>query len=184
MGKKINFNKEKLSELSLMVMQAFIGVGEIIIKTAIDPYEMMRYGVDGKPKYYSTLGNLKRNKYLKSIKIKNKTYYKLTNKGNKAVANLIFKRQFKNKKWNGKWYVLTFDVPEKKRYYRVNLRRNLVNIGFYQLQKSVWVFPYDVIEYLYKILPGFREGDWFEYMEVNHISSQKKLIKLFNLTRK
>jgi len=174
---------KKLSEISKEILLGFVGIGEIIINTAINPYEALRYGTDGATDYYQSVNNLKKNNYLKTKKIKNKTYYKLTPKGKKTVLSLILANKIKSKKWNGKWYILIFDIPESKRGYRDNLRKTLLNIGFYQMQKSVWIFPYDVIEYLYEILPGFREGDWFEYMEVNNISSYNELVEYFNLNK-
>jgi len=47
------------------------------------------------------------------------------------------------KKWDGKWRVLIFDIAQLKKLYREALRGKLKELGFYQLQKSVWVCPFD-----------------------------------------
>lgn len=47
-------------------------------------------------------------------------------------------------RWNGIWYVLIFDVPEKERGYRDTLRRYLKQLRMGCLQKSVWVTPRDI----------------------------------------
>ena len=49
-----------------------------------------------------------------------------------------------NTKWNGIWYVLVFDVPEKERHYRNTLRAFLKRLHMGCLQKSVWVTPRDI----------------------------------------
>lgn len=49
-----------------------------------------------------------------------------------------------NKPWNHWWYVLMFDVPEKDRPYRNQLRGFLKRLRFGCLQKSVWVTPRDI----------------------------------------
>lgn len=49
-----------------------------------------------------------------------------------------------NRKWNGLWYVLVFDVPEKERAYRDSLRRFLKTLRMGCLQKSVWITPRDI----------------------------------------
>lgn len=49
-----------------------------------------------------------------------------------------------NKKWNGIWYVLIFDVPEKERHYRDTFRGFLKRLHMGCLQKSVWVTPHDI----------------------------------------
>ncbi|MFC1757127.1 CRISPR-associated endonuclease Cas2, partial [Patescibacteria group bacterium] len=44
--------------------------------------------------------------------------------------------------WDGKWRLVLFDVPEKRRNARDALRNKLQELGFRELQKSVFVFPY------------------------------------------
>jgi phenylacetic acid degradation operon negative regulatory protein len=46
--------------------------------------------------------------------------------------------------WNGIWYMLIFDVPEKERHYRDTLRGFLKRLRMGCLQKSVWVTPRDI----------------------------------------
>src|SRR3989344_7174587 len=46
-------------------------------------------------------------------------------------------------RWDGKWRVVIFDIPEARRTLRNRLRDMLLQIGFVQLQKSVWVYPFD-----------------------------------------
>ncbi|MEK7508901.1 MAG: hypothetical protein AAB568_03565 [Patescibacteria group bacterium] len=46
------------------------------------------------------------------------------------------------RRWDYLWRMVIFDVPEKKRGVRDAFRRELNCIGFYQLQKSVFVSPH------------------------------------------
>jgi DNA-binding transcriptional regulator PaaX len=46
-------------------------------------------------------------------------------------------------KWDGMWRVITYDFPEGERSARNSLRYVLTKSHFLQLQKSVWIFPYD-----------------------------------------
>jgi len=48
----------------------------------------------------------------------------------------------KPKKWDGKWRVVVFDIPEDSRTFRNILRQHLYELEFHQLQKSVFVSPY------------------------------------------
>ncbi len=171
----------KLSKLAEEIICNFNEMGDILVDWIESPYDPQSYGPGVTRKKYYAIYNLNRRKFIKTKKIKNKTYLKLTSKGKKKLIKILLNKVNKNKKWNGKWYVLIFDIPEKKRHYRIHLINTLKNIGFYQLQKSVWIFPFDVLNYLYELMPGFREGDWFEYIEVSKISSSSKLKKHFNL---
>lgn len=46
-------------------------------------------------------------------------------------------------RWDGKWRLVIFDIPEKKVAARRALRNHLRKLGFVQLQRSVWIFPYE-----------------------------------------
>ncbi|MDO8622371.1 MAG: CRISPR-associated endonuclease Cas2 [bacterium] len=70
---------------------------------------------------------------------------RITEKG----RHLLARRQLEHaaverpKRWDGKWRLVTFDVPEKRRRDRHLLRSTLQQLGFYRLQQSVWLYPYD-----------------------------------------
>lgn len=48
----------------------------------------------------------------------------------------------KPKKWDNKWRVIIFDIPEKYKKVRDIFRMRLRQLGLYQLQESVYVSPY------------------------------------------
>jgi len=49
-----------------------------------------------------------------------------------------------NRKWNGIWYLLLYDVPEADRSYRNVLRQFLKKQRMGCFQKSVWITPHDI----------------------------------------
>jgi CRISPR/Cas system-associated endoribonuclease Cas2 len=72
-------------------------------------------------------------------------YISLTEEGRKRcgkfqVDDLEIKKPFR---WDKKWRVLIFDITEKDKIKREALRGKLKQLGLFQLQKSVWVCPYD-----------------------------------------
>ncbi len=74
-----------------------------------------------------------------------KVLYCLSEDGEKLANRIKLKFEMaKSKKWDGKWRVLIFDIPEKIRSKRDFLRNELKDFGFYQLQRSVWVYPYNL----------------------------------------
>ncbi|MFH1170567.1 MAG: hypothetical protein V1704_03345 [Candidatus Vogelbacteria bacterium] len=66
--------------------------------------------------------------------------------------------------WDGRWRLVFFDVPEKKRRGRDALRLKLRELGFYEWQKSVFVHPYpcrdqiDFIVEFFELRPCVRYG--------------------------
>lgn len=69
---------------------------------------------------------------------------KLTEEGRKCLPLYYRPESQWNSKWNGIWYMLVFDVPEKERRYRDSLRRFLKRLRMGCLQKSVWITPRDI----------------------------------------
>ncbi|MBI4034070.1 MAG: CRISPR-associated endonuclease Cas2 [Candidatus Brennerbacteria bacterium] len=62
-------------------------------------------------------------------------------------------------KWDSKWRIVIFDIPESFKKAREALRFHLRQLGFYQLQKSVFIFPYQCeneIEFLVEVY-GIRQ---------------------------
>jgi len=84
-------------------------------------------------------------------------------------------------KWDKIWRIATFDVPEKKKKARDALRWELKKLGFFELQKSVWVFPYecgDAIDFLVEL---FEIRNCVRLLEVAKISNDADLRLYFNL---
>lgn len=86
---------------------------------------------------------LKREGYITYIKGKNVvTHAKLTKEGLKRIKDSL--PQYKKKRpWDGRLYLITYDVPEKRRKDRNLLRHLLKKLGCGLLQQSVWITPYN-----------------------------------------
>lgn len=77
----------------------------------------------------------------------NKSYYCLTPRGIDRMdeaATRIFK--LKQEKWDGKWTMLTYSIPEEKRAIRDELRKELVWSGFGAIANSCWISPNHLIK--------------------------------------
>ena len=113
----------------------------------------------------------------------NKKYLAITVKG-QAILNRWKLRDYqikKPRKWDGKWRMIIFDIQEKKRGSRDQLRQTLVQIGFEKLQQSVWVFPYDCEDLLMLIKADMELGKNLLYIVAEEIENDKKLRKHFHL---
>jgi hypothetical protein len=73
-----------------------------------------------------------------------KQYLEITNRGRREYLEYnIDTIKIKQHEHDGKWRVVIFDIPEKIRLARDVLRDKLKELGFKQIQKSVWVSPYE-----------------------------------------
>jgi len=60
--------------------------------------------------------------------------------------------------WDGKWRVLIFDIAERRRQVRTQLRQLLGGAGFMRVQDSVWAYPYPCDEFISLIRAHFKSG--------------------------
>lgn len=72
-------------------------------------------------------------------------YLRLTEKGKRMAGWLQVDalKIKKPRKWDGKWRIVIFDISQLKKFYRELFRGKLKELGFYPLQKSVWIHPFD-----------------------------------------
>lgn len=88
----------------------------------------------------------------------------------------------KRKQWNGKWFMVFFDVPEIQRNKRDYLRKFLRELGFYPYQKSVYLFPYECekeIDLIKKIVEGAK---YMKYIVAEKIEDENATKVFFHLT--
>ena len=107
----------------------------------------------------------------------------LTKKGETKLQLLEMKnwRMNKSKKWDGKWRMLIFDIPEKKKPLREKIRSTLFSIGFLRLQDSVWIYPYACEDLVNLLKADFKVGKDLLYLIVDSIENDKSFKKLFDL---
>lgn len=76
----------------------------------------------------------------------------LTNEGEKKVWKKFPLLRLAKRQWKGLWLVVSFDVPESQRLGRDKIRHQLLNLGFAQWQKSVYISPHDIADDLAVLL--------------------------------
>jgi len=86
-----------------------------------------------------------------------------------------------SKKWDHKWRMVIFDVPEHKTNIRNELRRALTLRGFHQLQKSVWVYPHPCEDFIELVKGKLGIDADVLYMIAEYIENDKELKREFGL---
>ena len=85
------------------------------------------------------------------------------------------------KRWDKRWRVLIFDIPENRKGLRDQIRRTLLMIGFVRLQNSVWAYPYDCEDLITLLKADFKIGKDLLYMIVDTIEYDTPLRDAFGL---
>lgn len=170
-----------------------IALGGIVFAGALAPGLLSATSKFGRNKKYSkkqiqnTLGLLKQRKLVEILKEKNgKTVIKLTNKGNERIKEFCFEelRISKSKKWDKKWRVLVYDIPTKPKIYnkaREALRVKIKELGFVQLQKSVWVCPYECEDEILFVAESYYVTKFIEIFTVEKMLHEDQLKRKFKL---
>lgn len=146
--------------------------------------EELKLGRFAKKSVYYSLRNLKNQKLVEISQEGNKTVVRLTKNGQHKLLKykLDEMRIKKPAKWDKKWRLVIFDVPEKYRPRRDYLRMKLRELGFYQLQKSVWICPYPCEDEIDFIKEVYEIGPFVRIVTADTIDLKQDLIKHFNLS--
>jgi len=109
----------------------------------------------------------------------------LQEKGKQKVITrsikLLLDYKKKEKKWDGRWFMVFFDVPEIERRKRNFLRRYLKRLGFYQYQQSVYIFPFECKKEVNLIKEIVEGAKYMKYIIASEIEEEEKIKKYFGL---
>ena len=142
-----------------------------------------------KKKISNSFAYLRKRQLIEILKEKNgKISVRLTNKGKKRLMeySLDMLEIKKPEKWDGKWRVLTFDIPVHPKAYnsaREALRNKIKELGFYQIHKSVWVYPYECEDELLFIAEMFKVQQYIEIFTVDKMLHEKIMREKFPTLR-
>ena len=72
--------------------------------------------------------------------------------------NMVLERL---QKWDKKWRLIIFDIPEKKKPAREALREKLKDLGMKKLQHSIWITPFPCEKEINLIKTVFNLSDYW-----------------------
>jgi DNA-binding transcriptional regulator PaaX len=127
--------------------------------------------------------NLYRSKSIKKQENKDGSVtISLTEKGKTRALTYHFEKMIiESDKWDGKWRLVIFDIPERIRNGRYALRKKIKELGFYELQKSVWVFPYECKNEIDFIVEFFGLKEYVRFCVIESIDNEFHLKKIFKI---
>src|SRR3989344_598660 len=100
----------------------------------------------------------------------------------KALRFNIDKMEIKKPtRWNGKWHIVMFDIPEKLKRLRDSLRLHFREIGLIEFQKSVFVYPYPCSKEIEFILELYNARKYVRFILAEEIDNELHLQKKFDL---
>lgn len=109
-----------------------------------------------------TLKRLREAGYVEKDISESKVILKLTSLGREALG-----LKFDENKWDGKWRIVIFDIPENKRGIRDLFRRRLKEWEFKNWQQSVWITKNNITGKLRKLIQELEIEPWVAVIESN-----------------
>jgi len=113
-----------------------------------------------------------------------KSFARITLAGQKELAlqeQMAALRIKKRKRWDKRYRVVIFDVPEHRRAIRNSLRNTMRSAGFLQLQQSVWVYPHDCEDLIALLKADLHIGKDVLYLIVEKIERDAWIKKHFGI---
>ncbi|MEK7212167.1 MAG: CRISPR-associated endonuclease Cas2 [Patescibacteria group bacterium] len=84
-------------------------------------------------------------------------------------------------RWDGKWRLVMFDIPHTRKQARDALRKKLKDLGFYQLQKSVFITPHSCEDEIDFVASVFNVRQCILIFPIGGFEGQEVLKKYFGL---
>ena len=123
--------------------------------------------------------------WLRNRRLGKKSFYGLTAQGERRMAEAASRiYKLDNPAWNGKWLIVTYTIPEKRKVVRDKIRRELSWTGFGQLASSVWISPRDLRPQLIEIAERYDIAPHLDFFTAQYhgpAENQRLIDKCWNL---
>ncbi len=176
-----------------IVQQAVLGtlaVGGILTVAVVAPNALQLLG-GTRNKYRfahqskSALSRLAQKGYVVFEEKNGTKYARITDLGERKLALEKQKASLQvrqNKRWDKKFRIVIFDIPERRRNVRDQLRHTMFECGFYRLQDSVWLYPYDCEDFIALLKSNLKLGNAVVYLIAESIENDRRVREHFKLT--
>ena len=154
----------------------------IALKPLLEPM-MKRCGLRKSESFIRSVTYLKRNRLVSIAQKDGQQILTLSEDGKKRVLNFNLDQMAikKPKRWDGYWRMVLFDIPEGRKQARDALRSKLKQLGFYQLQKSCFIYPYECKSEIDFISEMYEVSPYVNFIVAREIEGALFLQKFFSL---
>jgi len=85
----------------------------------------------------------------------------------------------KPKKWDKKWRIVIYDIPDGKKSERQVVQNKLENLGFLKLQESVYVYPFDCLSEINLLKKLYLLAPYIQYLVAERVETEVDLLSKF-----
>ena len=102
--------------------------------------------------------------------------YSLTFKGFTELCLEFPYFRYLKEKWDKKWRILSYEIPEKKRDLRDKLRREVSGWGLGPWHRSFWLTPHPIIDSLKSLVSQQEEEKYLQAFEAEHVFGDREIL--------
>ena len=102
--------------------------------------------------------------------------YRLTEKGFQELSLKFPFFRFLKEKWDGRWRVISYEIPEQKREIRDRLRREMQGWGLGPWHRSFWLTPHPIITTLKSLTSQKEEEKYIQAFEADHTFGDREIL--------
>ena len=130
-----------------------------------------------------SLGQLERRGLVRATTRNGERTITLTAAGRAQLAywQLPSRHRRRPRRWDGRWRLVCFDVPDAERTIRRVLRRKLCEFGFLQVQKSVYLYPYECDDIVSVLQDYFRLRPYLFYATTDRVLDDSRFRRHWSL---
>jgi DNA-binding transcriptional regulator PaaX len=134
--------------------------------------------------FIKSITYLKRNRLISMAEKDGQQVLILTENGKKRTLQFNLEKMTieRPRKWDGLWRIVIFDIPEKRKGGREALRSKLKQLGFYQLQKSCFIHPFDCKSEIDFISEIYEVSPYVNFIVAREVEGAALLKKSFGLS--
>lgn len=177
------FIQKKIARHVLLALRITAGVAALVMS----PFGL-HFLVKGAIRYYfhtektqRELWKLKRKGFIAVTKTPDGYLIKLLKKGKQKLRHMQIETLIlpTTKKWDGKWRIFIFDIPERAKLARDTLTTKLKELGMFHVQRSVFIYPFDCRKELEFLSDSFGVLKYTSFGEITKIDIESELQKNF-----
>ncbi len=174
------------SERTEIILNILLGVG--LLTTAIvapNAVQLFKYFIPqnnrDRWKIKQSFVRLEKNGLIKKKITNGEEYYSLTLLGNKRAKRykLDSMKIEPQKKWDGFWRLVMFDIPEDKMMARRAINLILKKLGCVQYQKSVFITPYPCEKEIDFVGECFEARKYIRIITAREVEGVEQIKKVF-----
>ncbi len=173
-----------VTEVLRLVESGLAGFGLLLSKDKEERFEIYRFlenNAAERSQFLARVRYLKSRGFIRRFSEGKESFLEITEKGKKHLLSSDLRHISVKRptKWDKKWRLVIFDIPEKNKVLRNLIRSKLYQVGFVQVQKSVFVYPFECTHEINLICDNYGGREYIKFLIADIIEGEEEILNKF-----